>query len=233
MDMLFSRTALLAATLSLSALVGLPDNAAADTIKLTTQDWKPYQSVTAGQVDGIAVKAVKCVLGKMGHQADIAVLPWVRAQKDVADGAAAGFFAASKSADRDAFAEMSQAFIPQVWRWYTPADKPVDVAAKTTKVGVLAGSSMEKWLDENGYAATQKIQNTEALAKMLQSGRIDAVLANEIVFKEALTATAIAEASFKAVQHSDRPLGVYFSKAYLAAHPGFLDGFNAQIKACQ
>jgi ABC-type amino acid transport substrate-binding protein len=227
----FTRSAI-AAALVLGMAMGAPGKAEAETIKLTTQEWKPYQYAAGGQVEGIAVKAVKCVVEKMGHKAEISVLPWVRAQKDVADGAAAGFFAASKSADRDAFAEMTQAFIPQVWRWYTPADKAVDVSAKSTKVGVLAGSSMEKWLDENGYAP-QKIQSSEALAKMLQSGRIDAVLANEIAFKEALTASAIADSAFKATQHSDRPLGVYFSKAFLAAHPGFLDTFNGQIKACQ
>lgn len=223
------RVAMVAAAFSLSLAAG----ASAETIKFNTQDWKPYQTVINGQPDGIAVKAVKCIVEKMGHKADIAVLPWTRAQKEVADGVAGGFFAASKSADRDAFAEMSQAFIPQVWRWYTAADKVVDVAGKTAKVGVLAGSSMEKWLDENGYTATQKIQSTDALVKMLQSGRVEAVLANEIVFKEALGTAGASDAAFKAIPHSDRPLGVYFGKTFLAAHPGFLDGFNAQIKACQ
>jgi polar amino acid transport system substrate-binding protein len=225
-----TQTAMLAVAISLSALVAAPLSASAETIKLTTQEWKPYQTVVGGQVEGTAVKAVKCVLEKMGHKAEITVLPWVRAQKDVADGAANGFFAASKSADRDAFADMSAPFIPQVWKWYTAADKAVDVTAKTAKVGVLAGSSMEKWLDENGYAGTQKIQSADALVKMLQSGRIEAVLSNEIVFKEAAGA---AESSFKAIPHSDRPLGVYFGKTFLASHAGFLDAFNAQVKTCQ
>ena len=217
----------------LSLAIGASTAASAETIRLNTQDWKPYQTVVNGQPEGIAVKAVKCIVEKMGHKADMVVLPWTRAQKEVAEGAAAGFFAASKSPDRDAFAEMSQPFIPQVWRWYSLADKSVDVSAKTTKMGVLAGSSMEKWLDENAYAATQKLQNTDALVKMLQTGRVEAVLANEIVFKEALVAGGVAEASFKATQHSDRPLGVYFGKSFLASHPGFLDAFNGQIKSCQ
>lgn len=221
-----------AVALSLSlACAALP--AAAETIRLNTQDWKPYQTLNNGQPEGIAVKAVKCIIEKMGHKADIAVLPWMRAQKEVADGAAAGFFAASKSADRDAYADMSQAFIPQVWRWYSLSDKSVDVGAKSAKVGVLAGSSMEKWLDENGYTGTQKIQSTEALVKMLQTGRIDAVLGNEIVFKEALATVGAAESAFKATPHSDRPLGVYFGRTFLASHPGFLDAFNAQIGACR
>lgn len=228
-----TKTAMLAVAISLSALVVAPVEASAETIKLTTQEWKPYQTVVNGQVEGTAVKAVKCVIEKMGHKAEITVLPWVRAQKDVADGAANGFFAASKSADRDAFAEMSAPFIPQVWRWYTAADKSVDVTSKTAKAGVLAGSSMEKWLDENGYTGTQKIQSTDALLKMLQSGRIEAILANEIVFKESLGAAGIAESAFKSTQHSDRPLGVYFGKTFLASHAGFMDGFNAQVKACQ
>lgn len=227
----FARVAAMAAALVVGA--GVPGMASAETIKLNTQDWKPYQTVVNGQVEGIAVKAVKCTIEKMGHKAEISVLPWVRAQKDVADGLAHGFFAASKSADRDAFAEMSQAFIPQVWRWYSLTDKSVDVTAKATRVGVVAGSSMEKWLDENGYTSLQRIQATDALVKMLQMGRIDAVLANEIAFREALPAAGASEGAFKAVQHSDRPLGVYFGKTFLASHPGFLDAFNAQVKNCQ
>lgn len=225
-----TQAAMLAVAISLSAMIAAPVDASAETIKLTTQEWKPYQTVVNGQVEGTAVKAVKCVIEKMGHKAEITVLPWVRAQKDVADGAANGFFAASKSADRDAFAEMTAPFIPQVWRWYTAGDKTVDVSNKAAKTGVLAGSSMEKWLDENGYVGTQKIQSADALVKMLQSGRIDAVLSNEIVFKEA---AGPAESAFKSLPHSDRPLGVYFGKTFLASHAGFLDAFNAQVKACQ
>ncbi len=226
------RTALFAAAMVVSASAAAPAMAG-ETIKLTTQEWKPYQTVVNGQVEGIAVKAVKCAIEKTGNKADFVVLPWARAQKDVADGAAQGFFAASKSPERDSFAEMSAPFIPQNWKWYVPADKAVDPANKASKVGVLAGSAMEKWLDENGYGATQKIQASDALVKMLQTGRIDAVLANDLVFKESLTATGTPLTAFKEVSHSERPLGVYFSKAFLASHPGFLDTFNAQAKSCQ
>lgn len=216
------------ATLSVAPLA-----AQAETIKLTTQDWSPYQTVENGQLKGLAVKSVTCVIEKMGHKADISVLPWVRAQKDVADGAAAGFFAASKSADRDAFAEISQLFIPQVWLWYVGAGKSVDVKAPTTKVGVLAGSGMEKWLDSNGYAGVQKLQTTDALIKMLQGGRIDAVLTNEIVFKEELADMKVPESAFSTIPHSDKPMGVYFGKAFLASHAGFMDAFNAKIAECK
>lgn len=219
-----------ASALAVSALIS--SAWAGETIKLTTQEWAPYQTVTGGQVDGLAVKAVKCVMEKMGNTAEIVVLPWARAQKDVQDGAAHGFFAASKAAERDQYADMSIAFIPQIWRWYTGNDKAVDVTNKGVKVGVQAGSAMEKWLTDNGYAGIQKTQSADALVKMLQSGRVEAVLANEIVFKDAQATAGIADA-FKSTVHSDRPMGVYFSKTFLASHAGFMDAFNAQAKSCQ
>lgn len=216
-----------------AAALAVPVAAAAETLRLTTQEWKPYQYSAGTKVEGIAVKAVTCVLEKMGHQADIVVLPWMRAQLQVAGGEAVGFFAASKSADRDAYAEMSRAFIPQVWGWYQLAEKSFDPADKALKVGVLAGSSMEKWLDDNGYAATSRLQATEQLVKMLRLGRLDVVLANEIVFKEAVSVTGSPEAAFKMREHSNRPLGVYFGKAFLTSHPGFLDAFNARVTDCR
>lgn len=229
----FLRICILAATAFFPAMVGAAGSASADTFKLNSQDWKPYQYLTNGQPDGIAVKAVKCVVEKMGHKADINLLPWVRAQKEVAEGTADGFFAASKSAERDAYAELSETFIPQVWGWYSMADKTVDASSKATRVGVLAGSSMEQWLEKNGYTAMQKVQSSEALVKMLQTGRIDAVLANEIAFKEAVASSGAAEGAFKGVEHSNRPLGVYFGKAFLAKNPGFLTAFNGAVKSCQ
>lgn len=206
--------------------------AAEETIKLTTQDWAPYQVIENGQLGGVAVKVVQCIMGKLNTKADIEVLPWTRAQKTVQDGAAQGFFTASKSEERDAYAEMSKPIVPQVWRWYLPSDSAKDVKAKDIKAGVLAGSSMQKWLDDNGYTNVQKLNTTDALIKLLQSGRIDGILANEMVFKHALQEVKLPESTFKSELHSDRPLGIYFSKAYLTKNPGFLDKFNAQIPNC-
>lgn len=214
-------------------LVAMATSAGAETIKLTTQEWQPYQMVVNGHVTGTAVTAVECVLERMGHKADITVLPWARAQKDVANGVASGFFAASRSVDRDVFAEMSQPFIPQTWRWYFPVGTKVDVDRTETKTGALAGSGMEKWLSDNGYVDTRKLSSPLALLKMLQRGRIEVALSNEAVFRETLARAGAAESAFESLPHSDRPLGVYFGKDFLASHPGFLERFDAKIADCR
>lgn len=205
---------------------------AADAVVLRTQEWAPYQMIVDHKATGIAVDSVRCILDRMGLQSEISVLPWVRAQRDVARGKASGFFAASRSTARDAYAEMSAPFIPQVWRWYAPANSVVDIHDKAAKVGTLAGSVMERWLKENGYTNVAGLKNEKALVRLLQKGRIELALSNDAAFKFSLSAAGIAESGFQSVMHSSRPLGVYFGKAFLAERPAFLMAFNQNIKHC-
>ncbi|HLO79011.1 MAG TPA: transporter substrate-binding domain-containing protein [Magnetospirillum sp.] len=205
---------------------------AADTVVLRTQEWAPYQMIVDHKATGIAVDSVRCILDRMGLRSEISVLPWGRAQREVARGSASGFFAASRSTARDAYAEMSAPFIPQVWRWYSQADSVVDIHNKAVKVGTLAGSGMERWLKEDGYTTVAALKSETALVRMLQKGRIQLALSNDAAFRYSLSAAGIAESKFQSVLHSSRPLGVYFGKAFLAERPGFLIAFNQNIKHC-
>jgi ABC-type amino acid transport substrate-binding protein len=207
---------------------------AAETLRLTTQEWEPYQFTKDGQLSGVAVEVVRCIAGKLGVAAELSVKPWVRAQKMVEDGDADGFFAASRSAERDAYATMSDPIAPQVWRWYLQASGDKDPSkADGLRVGVLRGSAMEKFLADSKYLGVTSVTTSGQLVELLQMNRVDAALANELVFAEAAEDAKIPASSFKSVEHSNRPLGVYFGKAYLAKHEGFLPSFNAAIAGCR
>ncbi len=163
---------------------------------------------------GIAVNAVHCIFDRLGLKIEIKVLPWARAQKAVQEGAADGFFTASEITDRNAFAVLSEPFVPQVWRWYQLPDTVRDVGDKTLKVGVLAGSAMEKWLADHGYTAINTVSSTDILVKIAAARRIDAVLSNELVFARSLEQAGLPATTFRSVIQSDRPLGMYLSKRY-------------------
>jgi ABC-type amino acid transport substrate-binding protein len=207
--------------------------AAAETLRLTTQEWPPYQVVERGALGGSAVAVVECALARIGAGYEITVYPWRRAQQMVRDGGADGFFAASQSAERDGYAVFSTPVAPQVWRWFWRGDRTIDLTDRTARVGVIAGSRMHDWLRDNGYTGIEPMESTEAILRLIQLGRVDAVLANDMVFSHALTAIGGKESGFASSVHSDRPLGVYFARRFLDRHPGFLDRFNAASEACQ
>lgn len=223
--------AVLSVVLGITLVAGAAD--AAQKVRFMTQEWEPYNFTKDGQPVGVSVATVKCIAAKIGVDAEIVIRPWVRAQAMVKDGEADAFFAASESPERNQFAVISKPISPQVWGWYMPKGSSKDPSSPADlKVGVVIGSAMEKFLTEKGYTVSQKLNATTPLVKLLESGRVDAVLANTLVFEEAMADAKVEKDAFQLKEHSNRPLGVYFSKTFIDANPGFLDKFNAAIPGC-
>jgi polar amino acid transport system substrate-binding protein len=213
-----------------------PSHGADDAVLLTTQEWPPYQSQASGAPAGIAVDAVRCIFDRLGMSVEIVFLPWQRAQEDVRNGNAAGFFAASRSAERDQFATLSTPIAPQVWTWFyrrgsaiAPDDAGFKAAARVT--GTF-GSNMAAWLRESGFRVQDEPRTTDQLLQMLERGYVDAVLANSVAFELALEAAGRPADTFLSRPERDQPLGVYFANRFLDAHPGFLARFDAAVPPC-
>ena len=219
-------------------LASAPAMAAEPALRLTTHDLPPYGSYAGpdNRFDGIAVRVVDCALRRVGRSYELEVLPWARAQKTVQAGGADGFFAASQNAERDSYAEMSAIIAEQEWRWYLLAENPMDPKApefrQRATVGSFVGGNMLDWLKRNGYRVEASPANTDQLLSMLQNGRIDAVLANNLVMEELLKKRN-SQGQLRSVLQENKPLGVYFSKEFLAKSPGFLSAFNRQVPACR
>ncbi len=204
---------------------------------LTTQEWLPYQATDGHSLDGISVKVVECVLGKMEQPYEIKVYPWNRSQLMVKQGKAHGFFAASQNTKRDQYATISSVIAEQKWNWYLPQHSLLDPGHPFFKQGALVsagvGSNMLNWLKEKGYQVIIESYNTEKLAELLAMGRLDAVLANEQVMIHILNQKKLPRDSFKVFVNRNKPLGVYFSKAFLEEESQFLTRFNALVSECR
>jgi len=206
-------------------------------LRLTTHDLPPYSfRDSAQQLRGIAVEVVVCALGRVGMPYDIQVLPWARAQKLVEVGGADGFFAGSRNAERDAYAIQSTIIAEQQWRWYLMADNPIDPLSagfiKHGQVSSFIGANMLDWLGENGYRVAVPPRDTAGLLKMLRAGRVDAILANNLVMDKLILEQGL-EGTLRSVLLQDKPLGVYFSKVFVARHPAFLQRFNTEVELCR
>ena len=226
--------------LLISALLCTPlvGHAAGALLRLTTHELPPYsfREGTDQRLRGVAVEVVDCVLSRIGRPYEVQVLPWARAQKLVQNGEADGFFAASRNAEREAYGVQSAIIADQQWRWYLMAGNPSDPLAADFRdkatVGSFIGANMLDWLREKGYRVQASPPTTEALLKMLRAGRIDAILANNLVMEQLIREQGL-EGRLRSVLQEDKPLGVYFSKTFLARNPGFLERFNEQVAACR
>ena len=214
-----------------------PSTLARESVRLATHELPPYSFTTnAGLQDGVAVKRVKCAFDRIQTPVAIEFLPWARAQVYAREGLADGFFAASQSAERESWAVMSAIIAPQQWRWFLRKDSPLDPKSSGFKqqagVASFVGANMFTWLRDNGYRVEANPFTNQQLLDMLLSKRLDAILANQLVM-ESLMAENRVSSDIRSVLEQDKPLGIYFSKAYLAkAGPDFLPRLDRAIQDC-
>jgi polar amino acid transport system substrate-binding protein len=206
-------------------------------VRLATHELPPYSFTTdAGLQEGIAVKRVKCAFDRIQAPVVIEFLPWARAQLHAREGLVDGFFAASQSAERESWAVMSAIIAPQQWHWYLLKDSALDPKSSGFKqqasVTSFVGANMHSWLRENGYRIEANPFTNQQLLDMLLSKRLDAILANQLVM-ESLLAENHATGKIRSVLEQDKPLGIYFGKAFLAkAGTNFLPRLNRAIQDC-
>lgn len=222
------------------ASLGFPSGAQlvyTEPVVLNTQQWPPFEWERNGEQGGFAIEMVRCVFSKLGRPVEFQFLPWKRAQVDVQNGIADGFFPASQSADRDVYAVRSVPIISVDWVWFTKKDSKWDVLSPEFKMNAYVtaqqGSYYGVWLSQNGYKVDLYPNTHLQMTGMLQRDRLDAFLANDMVVGEELKGTEYSLNDFRMLTIKSDPLGVYFSKSFLQAKPDFIEKFNAVVPQCR
>ena len=207
-----------------------------DRFIVNTQQWPPYEWEKDGVQGGVAVEVLKCAFTNLKLPLKIRFLPWQRAQTSVKAGRAHGFFPASRSEERDTYAVRSDPIVSVNWVWFTTNDSKWDVNSpefkSNAKIAAEKGSYYSSWLRKNGYNVIAQPDTHEQMALMLIKKRVDAFLANDLVFLDALKDLPYETSDFRMLVTKSDPLGVYFSKSVLKKNPDFLMRFNAAVSAC-
>ncbi|WP_057830426.1 transporter substrate-binding domain-containing protein [Colwellia sp. TT2012] len=211
------------------------------TVKLGTKvAWPPYHLDLKSGAAGIAVEALDCVMARIKQPYEINKLPWSRAQALTKSGALDGFFSASQSDKRDRYAELSSVFIPQIRKFYFlkkyfPAQLQlysIDYIKVNFTVGARFSSNAMNYLKINNYNIGAEHLSETVLMRMLDAGRMDAVLENSLVFALMVKNKNRSMDEYLSVEVGKKNMGVYFSKKFLDLHPNFLTLFNANIPPC-
>ncbi|WOD12411.1 transporter substrate-binding domain-containing protein [Pseudomonas sp. NyZ704] len=209
---------------------------AADTLRLNTDIFPPYQVSEGETLSGTSVDALECIFKTLRQPYSVRVMPWQRAIHEVGQGRADGFFSAANMQRANRFAALSAPLALEKWYWYSNRPDTAELAAvggdSKLRIGAVRGSNQLAWLLENGYAVEQQVSSTEQLFKLLDMGRIDTFLADQRTLRTVLTKLPPAmRPEYERFQQYST-LGVYFSKAFLDNNRGFLQRFNQQIFFC-
>ena len=86
-------------------------------LRITTQDWPPYQISKRFTNHRQCNKTVECVLNKLQIPYNIEVLPWKTAQETVKAGKADAFYAAGITTERNTYAVPTEKIANYKWVW--------------------------------------------------------------------------------------------------------------------
>ncbi|MYM22652.1 transporter substrate-binding domain-containing protein [Duganella sp. FT135W] len=210
----------------------------AEVVRLGTQDRAPYGYFQAdGSFNGLAVQIVSCTMKGMEQHYSLSVYPWERAQVMAKNDQLDGFFPASDRPDRVDWTQGSLPIADQQWVWYLRADSKLDPSSaefkQQAKVGAHFGSARLKMLEREQYHIVLSSQTDKRLLRAFMAGRADAIIGSDLALRHAAQELKINLDEIKIVPVRSTPQRVFFSKVFLARHPGFLSRFNAQIPACR
>ncbi len=203
-------------------------------IKLEASAAPPHQISINGQLAGRAVDVLTCAFNALNRPFDIHQVPWLRAQFDVKNGSADGFFSAVRDPQADEFAVLSAPIGLEKWYWVGKQSELLFSGEfpAAARIGAVSGSSQSAWLSQHGVSVVELVSEPEQLAALLESRRIDAYLSSlELVARQQGTGRTEQDVSLRFAQYA--PLGVYFSRQFLNANPGFLERFNGKLGDCQ
>ena len=206
-------------------------------IRLSTALITPYQSIgERGELEGVAIPLVECLMQALHYDYKIEVLPWARAQRNVELGESDAFFVASQNPTRDTYAVQSEPLFSGKRSWYLREGYSVEPESEQFKkeamVGTVFGTNMHRMLAENFNNVVTKTTEEDLIA-LLKIGRVDAILLTDLMYEHTIKFIGMENPPFKKFLAEQKPLGVYFGKRFLDQHSGFLQQFNALIPECK
>jgi ABC-type amino acid transport substrate-binding protein len=176
---------------------------------------------------------LQCIFKQMQRKYSVQTMPWRRAYQDVKSNRIDGFFTAIPMRQIDPYAVLSSPLVLENWYWFWRTDTIAPESWREGyKLGSILGSQQETWLAEAGYTVDMSGNNLPQLIKLLQSKRIDVILADREHFIQAAKELTLDANHFQSRFFRYVPLGVYFNEQFLNQNPDFLLAFNRQITRC-
>ncbi|MBN1971725.1 MAG: amino acid ABC transporter substrate-binding protein [Candidatus Delongbacteria bacterium] len=159
-------------------------------IKLLTLENPPLEYKDNGVAKGFNVELVTEVLKRMGHTANIEIMPWKRALSYTANGKADGVIDAGKNAEREKdfyFPEESiyteDIYLFKTKNRYLVLEDNLSNAGKLEigiNRGFFYGGIIQEALDNNKFKKVEEVSTYSDNVKKLMAGRFDALVGNKL-----------------------------------------------------
>ncbi len=228
----------LASALVVSAMTGPGSADPAEELLLLTRPsgFAHFEVANGGAQDRQDIAVVRCAMDRMDQPFRIEYLPLGRALGAMRAGQAEGVITEITEDDIHQIATMSVPLLAQDWAWFVPDGADLDPNTADFQmfgiVGAVVDSGACRWLNEQGYTVAAAVRSADQLAHLLQHDRVQAVLASTNRMAQVTSQMKLEPVPWVNRDESRYRLGVYFDPAFLAMNAGFLERFNAQVRAC-
>jgi polar amino acid transport system substrate-binding protein len=161
--------------------------AAADELRIVTEELPPYNMTRDGQVTGLSTEVVRAVLKEAGLQASIQSMPWARAYDIALHAENVLIYSITRTARREKLFKWVGLVAPTHWYLFSRADKPLRLKtlddARGYQIATVNEDAGEQYLVAQGFVLGKQLQSSsryELNYEKLRLGRVDLWIANEL-----------------------------------------------------
>ncbi len=204
-------------------------------LKFNTQDFAPFNYEVGGIVSGPATDIIRRICSDIKIDCALNLLPWRRAQDEVANGTAHGLFVIGWNEERAKTLYLSPPILNTEYGFFVRDNNPLkfkqNVDVKGYTVGVFgpsnAATALEKIKAEIKDLTIDMTPDDEAAFKKLSLGRVDSVFSNRDVGNDLMRKLGLKNLRYSGRQQS---LKYYIGFSQKFTDKNLVDQFNATFR---
>jgi polar amino acid transport system substrate-binding protein len=214
-------------------LVGLVGGAE---LKLNTQDFAPFSYEVNGVVSGPAADIIRKICSEMKIDCTMHLLPWRRAQDEVANGTAQGLFVIGWNEERAKTLYFSPPLLNTEYGFFVRDDNPLKFKQNLDVKGYIVGvygpsntaTALEKIKADIKDLTIDMTPDDKAAFKKLSLARVDAVFSNRDEGYDLLHKLALKNIRYSGRQQS---LKYYIGFSQKFTDKKVVDEFNTTFRS--
>jgi polar amino acid transport system substrate-binding protein len=215
----------------------LPAITWADSFRLVTFEYPPYEYTENGEVKGMAVDIVRAAFKLMNHEVSIEVFPWPRCQMLFERGEVDGIFTFFQTDERQAFTLYSkEVVVTQTIALWARKGSSVEFNGDLTRLqaynfGVTPRTSYGERFDtamKYGLLRTEPAYSIESNIRKLVKGRIDIWVSNRDGALHELRRLGLND-RVRELKHPIQVVPAYVGFSRLRNHTALRDAFDQAI----
>lgn len=220
-------------------VMAFPVGAWAETFKLVTFEYPPYEYTENGEAKGMAVEIVREAFKLMNHEVSIEVLPWARCQVLFERGEVDGIFTFFQNAERQPFTLYSkEVVVTQTISLWVPLSSTIEFNGDLTRLqgyrfGVTPKTSYGERFDtavKYELVRTDPALTIESNIRKLLKGRVDIWISNRDGAQHELKRLGMS-GLVRELKHPIQVVPAYVGFSKLRNHSALRDAFDQALAA--